>query len=102
MKRYLYNYQTILRFSAPVSRHGFRLRCVPCANSSQRLHKQSLFLHPSDGVTHDTDTWGNPIQYGHRMEPHDSFVFVSLGEAELTPIGCPTGSQARFSGSPPS
>lgn len=92
----------LLRFSAPVSRHGFRLRCVPCANSSQRLHKQSLFLHPSDGVTHDTSTWGNPIQYGHRMEPRDSFVFVSLGEAELTPIGCPTGSQARFSGSPPS
>ena len=56
MKRYLYNYQTILRFSAPVSRHGFRLRCVPCENSCQRLHKQSLFLHPSDGVTHDTDT----------------------------------------------
>ena len=91
MKRYLYNYQTILRFSAPVSRHGFRLRCVPCENSCQRLLKQSLFLHPSDGVTQATDSWGNPIQYGNRIEPHDSFVFVSLGEAELSPYRLPDG-----------
>ncbi len=89
MKRYLYNYQTILRFSSPVSRHFFRLRCVPCENSCQQLHKQALFVHPSDGVTHETDTWGNPIQYGNRIDPHDSFVFVSIGEADLSPYQLP-------------
>lgn len=46
-------------------------------------------MHPSDGVTHETDTWGNPIQYGNRIDPHDSFVFVSIGEADLSPYQLP-------------
>lgn len=89
MKHYLYNYQTIIRFSSPVSRHCFRLRCMPCENSCQKLTKRALFLRPSDCVTHDTDTWGNPIQYGNRMDLHDNFVFVSVGEADLASYRLP-------------
>ena len=62
---------------------------MPCENSCQKLTKQSLFVHPSDRVTHDTDTWGNPIRYGNRIGPHDSFVFVSIGEVDLSPYQLP-------------
>ncbi|MDO4165748.1 MAG: transglutaminase family protein [Bacteroides sp.] len=89
MKKYLYNYQTIIRFVSPVSRHFFHLRCMPCINACQQVSKRELFLHPADFLTHDHDTWGNPIQYGSRMEPHDSFVFVSSGEAILSPYCIP-------------
>ncbi len=89
MKRYLYNYQTIIHFSSPVSRHFFRLRCMPCVNACQQQSKRDLFLHPADFLTYGADGWGNPIQYGSRMESHDSFVYVSSGEARLTPYCIP-------------
>lgn len=91
MKRFLYNYQTIIRFSAPVSRHCFLLRCMPCVNACQQVSKRELFVHPSDGIIYGADGWRNPIQYGNRMEAHDSFVFVSSGEARLAPYGIPSG-----------
>ena len=89
MKRFLYNYQTIIRFDSPVSRHFFRLRCMPCVNACQQAGKRELFLHPADYVTYGADAWGNPIQYGSRLEAHDSFIFVSSGEARLTPYCIP-------------
>ena len=89
MKKYLYSYQTIIRFDVPVRAHFFLLRCMPCVNACQRTDGRKLFLQPSDYLTYDKDTWGNPIQYGSRMAPHDSFVFVSGGEACLTPYCVP-------------
>lgn len=79
MKRYLYNYQTILRLTTPVNRHFFKLRCMPCENACQRVEGADLFLQPAEYLTHSTDVWGNRIQYGSCMNPHDSFVFVSSG-----------------------
>lgn len=89
MKKYLYNYQTIIHFDSPVVRHFFRLRCMPCVNACQQAGKRELFLHPSDYLTYGADAWGNPIQYGSRMEAHDAFVFVSSGEARLAPYRIP-------------
>lgn len=89
MKKYLYSYQTIIRFQIPVRAHFFLLRCMPCINACQRTDGRELFLHPSDYLTYDTDTWGNPIQYGSRMDPHDSFIFVSGGEAYVDPYCLP-------------
>lgn len=98
MKKYLYNYQTIIRFDAPVTRHFFRLRCMPCVNACQKASGRELFLYPSDYLTYGADAWGNPLQYGSRMDAHDSFVFVSSGEARLTAyrIPAPDGPQDVF------
>ncbi len=90
MKRFFYNYQTIIHFDSPVNSHFFRLRCMPCVNTCQQAGKRELFVHPADYVTYGADAWGNPIQYGNRMEPHDSFVYVSSGEARITPYRIPT------------
>lgn len=88
-KRYLYNYQTIIRFSSPITRHFFSLRCMPCVNACQQVVKRDMFLHPSDYLIYGADAWGNPLQYGSRAEAHDAFIFVSSGEAKLTPYCIP-------------
>ena len=89
MRRYRYNYQTIIRFSIPVRRHFFLLRCMPCVNAFQQISRRDLFLAPKESVIYGADSWRNPIQYGSVLEPHDSFMFVSSGEARMEPYGMP-------------
>lgn len=64
---------------------------MPCVNACQQAGKRELFLHPSDYLTYGADSWGNPIQYGSRLDAHDSFIFVSSGEARLTSYCLPAG-----------
>lgn len=89
MKRYLYSYQTIIRFNTSITRHSFKLRGMPCENAFQRVVESQFIIHPAGTLTHDTDTWGNEVQYGHRTEAHDSFVCVSSGIVEVTPYALP-------------
>lgn len=89
VKKYLYNYQTIIHFSSPVTNHFFSLRCMPCVNACQQVVKRDMFLHPSDYLIYGADAWGNPLQYGSRAEAHDAFIFVSSGEAKLSPYCIP-------------
>ncbi len=89
MSRFFYNYQTIVRFSQPVHNHAFLLRCMPQENACQRCVKRDLFICPATRVQHDYDVWGNGIQYGILLNPHDLFVFVSCGEVELSPYRIP-------------
>lgn len=62
IKKYLYNYQTIVHFSSPVTSHFFSLRCMPCVNTCQQIVKRDMFLHPSDYLVYGADAWGNPLQ----------------------------------------
>ncbi len=97
MRKYSYNYQTIIRFNSPVNQHFFCLRCVPCDNDCQQTVRRDLSLYPSGNVSQTTDAWGNPLQYGSRLEPHDSFIFVSSGAVWLAPYRIPDkGDNAVF------
>ena len=89
IKKYLYNYQTIVHFSSPVTSHFFSLRCMSCVNTCQQIVKRDMFLHPSDYLVYGADAWGNPLQYGRRADAHDAFIFVSSGEARLSPYCIP-------------
>ncbi len=89
MKRYRYNYQSIIHFNATVVRHFFKLRCLPCENACQKIGREKLYLHPAVSLCHDTDFFGNRTQYGHTLEEHDSFVFTSSGVVELMPYCIP-------------
>ena len=89
MKKYIYNYQTITRFVAPVSKHFFLLRCMPCDTACQHVEGGHLFLQPYDFLSYGRDTWGNSIEYGSRFDPHDSFVFVSSGVVALDSYAIP-------------
>ena len=83
MDRYSYSFQSVLRFDAAVGRHFFKLRCVPCVNSCQRILSKTLSLHPAVCLTEGMDALGNGIQYGHTLAEHDAFVFCSYGVVAL-------------------
>lgn len=86
VKKYLYNYQTIIHFSTPVTNHFFSLRCMPCVNACQQVVKRDMFLHPSDYLIYGADAWGNPLQYGSRAEAHDAFILSAAEKRSLVHI----------------
>ena len=89
MRKYIYNYQTIIHFDGKVAHHSFLLRCMPCVNACQQVGGRDLFLYPSVPPISGADAWRNPLQYGTIGPEHDSFVFVSSGEARLQPYRIP-------------
>lgn len=85
MKRYLYSYQTIVRFYGQVTRHFLKLRCQPFANDSQTIVDESVVLHPTDfSALYSTDAFGNRIITGSSLTPHDSLAYISSGVVEQT------------------
>ncbi|MCQ2246844.1 MAG: transglutaminase family protein [Bacteroidaceae bacterium] len=89
MKKFLFNYQSITKFSEAVDWHFYLLRCLPCQSTCQKLYQHELFLHPLESVTHSTDCFGNPLQYGSIMKPHKELCHVSSGVVGLNPYILP-------------
>lgn len=96
MKHYRYHYQSIIRFDAPVERHDFKLRCLPCNNACQQIASENLQLNPAVSLQYATDSFGNRIQYGHTRQEHDCFAFTSSGEVALAPYCIPGTAPAVF------
>ncbi len=85
MRRFLYSYQTIVRFYGQVSRHFLKLRCQPYANECQHIVDESVVLHPSDFSVHfGTDAFGNRVITGSSLVEHDSLAYISSGVIEQT------------------
>ncbi len=89
MKRYRFNYQSIIRFDTPVTRHCFKLRCLPVSQGFQKVLDEKLYLRPKIVLNQGADAFGNRIQYGHTLEAHDAFIFSSNGEVEQQPYCIP-------------
>lgn len=94
MKRYLYSYQTIVRFYGQVERHFLKLRCQPLESDCQRVVDESVILHPAEfSVIYGKDVFGNRIITGSSLVPHDSLAYISSGVVEqknyLIPDNCP-------------
>ena len=79
MKRYLYNYQTIVTFSEPVSAHAIMLRCQPAANAFQTIEQEQVIVSPDYRMNAGTDAFGNRIMFGSASEPHTVLAYVSTG-----------------------
>ena len=84
MKRYSYNYEAIIHFSATVKEHSFKLKCMPCQNDFQTIIKKEFQLLPNTDINYDRDIFNNPIQYGIINEAHNIYVFISSGIVEQT------------------
>lgn len=83
MKRYLYSYQTIVRFYGVVNRHFLKLRCQPFVTDCQTIVDESVVLHPTDfDAQYGTDAFGNRIITGSSLIPHDSLAYISSGVVE--------------------
>ena len=61
MKRYLYNYQTIVTFSQPVTNHYLLLRCQPMTGSYMRIDEDPLLVPPGHHIARNTDSFGNRL-----------------------------------------
>lgn len=79
MKRYLYNYQTIVTFSQPTLRHSMILRCQPLSNTFQTIESEHLLLPPYYWLRYSTDAFGNRIVFGGATRPVSTFAYVSTG-----------------------
>ena len=92
MKRYLYNYQTVVRFSQPVRRHAVLLRAMPTIGSYAEVEEEHLLISPSFHLMRGTDQLGNRIAYGCWHEAHESLVYVSTGMVSMADYRVPIDS----------
>lgn len=79
MKRYLYNYQTIVEFSEAVPMHAVMLRCQPVSNAGQTVEQEHLVVSPDYWLQAGHDAFYNRILFGGATEPHKTFAYVSTG-----------------------
>ena len=84
MKRYLYNYQTIVTFSQPVTNHHLLLRCQPMSGSYMRIDEEQLIVSPGYRMCRDVDAFGNRVVYGGQREGHTSPAYISAGIVEMS------------------
>lgn len=97
MKRYLYSYQTIVRFYVQVDRHFLKLRCQPSASEYQTIVDESVVLHPAGfHISQGTDGFGNRIITGSSLIPHDSLAYISSGIVEQTDYAIPDPSPQPY------
>lgn len=85
MKKYIFNYETIITFSAPVINHSVLLRCQPMNAYYQAVEEEHLVFSPDFWTQRSTDAFGNRILFGGQREPHKSFVYVSAGIVSMEP-----------------
>lgn len=92
MKKYIYNYQTVVGFNQPVSRHAILLRAQPAQGAYMNIKEEHLLLPPSFHVQRGIDQLGNRIVYGCEHEQHSSLVTVSTGIVSMSDYQVPLDS----------
>lgn len=85
MKRYLYNYQVIITFGAPVTNHSVLLRCMPMNAGYQTVEEEHLIFSPDFWTMRGNDAFGNRVIYGGQREAHASYAYVSAGIVAMEP-----------------
>ena len=84
MRRYLYNYQTIVTFSQPVTNHYMLLRCQPMSRAYMRIDEEHLIVSPGFNVCRDVDAFGNRLVYGGQRDEHTALAYISAGIVEMS------------------
>lgn len=74
-----YSFETVTRMSAPVALHDFVLRCQPLSSPTQTVLDAQTIVKPQTALARQTDGFGNLLQVGRIVEPHDEFRFLSSG-----------------------
>lgn len=92
MKRYLYNYQTVITFATPVRNHSVMLRCLPVNGGHQTVEEEHVICSPEFRMRRSKDAFGNRILYGGMRDPHSSLVYVSVGIVMVEPYSVYAGS----------
>ena len=89
MKRYIYSYETVVRFSEPIIHHALLLRPLPVLGSYMNVEEEHLVMPSNFHAQRSIDALGNRIVYGGELEAHASLAYVSTGivgmESYLSP-----------------
>lgn len=86
MKVLTFDYDMIISFSSPVSKHSFTVKCIPQSSERQNVRKLDYTIFPdsslSTGFSTGKDSFGNYCVYGECDSPHESFEIHVTGEVE--------------------
>lgn len=82
-----FDYQMKIRYSLPVSRCHFTIKCIPKDTARQKLLCKEIAMDPQTGYSYGEDSYGNKTIYGHITEAHDSFLFHINGRVEINDPG---------------
>ncbi len=81
MRKLKFHYEMQLKFSGPIYKHSFALRCLPKETCTQRILQLDYSITPAAGVCQTSDAFGNTLCSGFLLEAHDSFAFSVDGTA---------------------
>lgn len=85
MRRYIYNYETVVSFSEPVINHSLLLRCRPVPDAYMTLDDEHIIIPHEFSVRRGKDQYGNRIIYGGMRDPHTSLAYISAGIVSMSP-----------------
>lgn len=83
MRQLSFDYSISLRFTCPVARHTFLLRCIPPSFPSQRILDVTLALSPCVPYSVQRDAFGNLLQTGCIEDAHEAFSYSVRGTAQI-------------------
>ena len=79
-----FDYQMQIRYSTPVERCFYTLKCIPKETCRQRLTETDIQMHPISHWSYGTDGWNNRKIYGCIPVSHDLFSFRVLGKVDIS------------------
>ena len=85
MKSFLFNYQTIVRFSQPIIDHAILLRCLPAKCLYQDIQEEHLIAGERNRLHEGEDGFGNRVVYGYLDNPHSRWADTCCGIVTQTP-----------------
>ncbi len=80
-----FDYQMEIRYSKPVERCFYTIKCIPKESVRQKLLEKTIRMEPDSRWSEGIDGWRNPKLYGSIPEPHDVFRFRIEGTVESFP-----------------
>ncbi len=80
-----FDYQMQIRYSIPVERCFYTIKCIPKDTARQKLLEKEIQMEPQSKWMEGTDGWGNRKLYGSIPSAHDRFLFRICGRVEIHP-----------------
>lgn len=80
MKTLHFTYKMQLKFSYPVEKHHFTLRCTPATDEMQQVWSLDMDIFPKDYLSQSQDSFGNICVYGYSGKPHQQFSLTVTGK----------------------
>ncbi len=80
LKTLRFYYDLKIRFSAPVTRHSFTVKCMVRPDERQQILRQDVRILPKEFLSENRDSFGNAYIFGRTDGEHDLFQVTVEGE----------------------